>query len=152
LADPNLTPEAKQGAIANVIANGNSTLQWGSAFYKTEIPAVTEPGSTGIVNGVINPPAAAPAPAPAPTPAPAPASAGAQAQASKVGLKLPAGWDSYTPARKIEYLNAEGITVGELQAAGLPPQDIEWMLQNGFTGGQNGLTGGTGLINGATND
>jgi hypothetical protein len=46
LADGNLTPESKDAAISNLVKSANSTLAWGSAFYKTPLPSVTAPGAT----------------------------------------------------------------------------------------------------------
>jgi hypothetical protein len=43
-ADPNLTPEAKRGAIQNAIDASNSTLAWGSTFFNTSIPPIRTPG------------------------------------------------------------------------------------------------------------
>jgi hypothetical protein len=56
IGDPNLTPEAKRGAIDNIIANANSTMQWGSTFYNTTLPGVAAPGGTA---GTITPGASA---------------------------------------------------------------------------------------------
>jgi hypothetical protein len=52
LADPNLTPEAKQGAVQNAIDFANTSLSWIGKFYNVAFPGMTVPG--------------APAPAPAP--------------------------------------------------------------------------------------
>jgi Zn-dependent oligopeptidase len=80
MADGNLTPDAKRGAIDNIIANANSTLQWGSTFYNTTLPGMSAPGgtSTPITPGgnAAPPPSPTPAPAPTPTPAPSPAPRG----------------------------------------------------------------------------
>lgn len=46
-ADPNLDPDAKKGAVQNVVDASNATLQWGSSFYNTPLPAVNTPGQTG---------------------------------------------------------------------------------------------------------
>lgn len=59
LADPNIKPEDKTGAISNIVTAANSTINWGSTLYNTPIPAITAPAPT---------PAPAPAPAPAPPP------------------------------------------------------------------------------------
>jgi hypothetical protein len=77
MADGNLTPDAKRGAIDNIIANANSTLQWGSTFYNTTLPGMSAPGGTSrpITPGgnAAPPPSPTPAPAaPTPTPAPSP--------------------------------------------------------------------------------
>lgn len=45
-ADPNLTPDAKKAALQNVIDTGNSTMQWGSTFYNTNLPTIAAPNST----------------------------------------------------------------------------------------------------------
>jgi hypothetical protein len=55
MADPELTPEAKKGAIANLQDVVNSQLSWAATFYSTDMPAVQTPtgdagGSTGILN------------------------------------------------------------------------------------------------------
>jgi hypothetical protein len=81
MADGNLTPDAKRGAIDNIIANANSTLQWGATFYNTTLPGMSAPGgtSTPITPGgnAAPPPSPTPAPAaPTPTPAPSPAPRG----------------------------------------------------------------------------
>jgi hypothetical protein len=71
LADGNLTPEAKTGAINNLITYANSQIAWAERFYATTIPRLSAgeaPASTPA------PVAAAPAPTPvAAAPAPAPA-------------------------------------------------------------------------------
>ena len=56
LADGNLDAAAKQGAITNLIATTNQSLQWASTFYNTNLPTFTAPGGTGTV---INPGAGA---------------------------------------------------------------------------------------------
>ena len=45
MADPNMTPETKQGAVTNLITAANSTMQWGATFYNTPLPAIQAPGS-----------------------------------------------------------------------------------------------------------
>ena len=45
-ADPNLTPDAKKAAVQNVIDTGNSTMQWGSTFYNTNLPTIAAPSAT----------------------------------------------------------------------------------------------------------
>ncbi len=42
-ADGNLTPESKKAAIDNIIGAANSTMQWGSTFYRTPLPPMTSP-------------------------------------------------------------------------------------------------------------
>jgi hypothetical protein len=43
LADGNLTPEAKQGAIDNLVKYANAQIAWASAFYSTAIPPISAP-------------------------------------------------------------------------------------------------------------
>jgi hypothetical protein len=43
LADGNLTPEAKQGAIDNLVKYANAQISWASAFYSTAIPPISAP-------------------------------------------------------------------------------------------------------------
>lgn len=69
--------------------------------------------------------------APTPTPAPAPTP---QQMASSAGVNLPAGWESYTPAQKIQFFNAQGLDPNELKAAGVAQSDIDWMKTQGYTG------------------
>lgn len=57
LADPNLTPDAKNAAIDNAVNAANNQLDWAEAFYGTQIPNLTAPARP-----------AAPAPAPPPPP------------------------------------------------------------------------------------
>jgi hypothetical protein len=45
-ADPNLDPEAKKGAIKNVIDVANENMSWASTFYNTPLPSMTTPGGT----------------------------------------------------------------------------------------------------------
>lgn len=74
LADPNLTPEAKKGAIQNATDYANSQLAWLGTFYKTAFPPMSTPEAPTAAVPVVAPPAAAPPPAPAAAPAaPAPA-------------------------------------------------------------------------------
>lgn len=49
LADGNLDAAAKQGAIDNLIKTTNSSLQWASTFYNTNLPGYTAPGGAGSV-------------------------------------------------------------------------------------------------------
>jgi hypothetical protein len=46
LTDPNLTPEAKKGAVQNIVDASNSTLQWGSTMYNTPLPGSAAPSAT----------------------------------------------------------------------------------------------------------
>ena len=71
-ADGNLTPEAKQAAIQNVIDNGNATLRWASTTYNTAYPPIPGFAAPAAAPGATPaPPATAPAP-PAPPVAPPP--------------------------------------------------------------------------------
>ena len=45
---------------------------------------------------------------------------------------LPPDWDSYGPAQKIAWFNANGVSVDELQSAGVDSATINWMLGNGY--------------------
>lgn len=49
-------------------------------------------------------------------------------------IKLPANWDKYSAAQKIEYFNNNYITEKMLLADGVSQDDIDWMKQNGYTG------------------
>jgi len=49
-------------------------------------------------------------------------------------IKLPANWDKYSAAQKIEYFNNNYITEKMLLADGVSMDDINWMKQNGYTG------------------
>lgn len=44
MADSNITPADKKNAIQNLIDAANSTMQWGSTFYNTPLPAMSAPG------------------------------------------------------------------------------------------------------------
>ena len=57
LADPNLTPEARQGAVNNIVNSANAQLDWAESFYGTSVPNISTPTSNGAP--------VAPAPAPA---------------------------------------------------------------------------------------
>jgi hypothetical protein len=46
LADPNLDPEAKKGAIDNIVQVANANLAWASTFYGLSLPSITQPGGT----------------------------------------------------------------------------------------------------------
>ena len=67
LADGNLTPDAKKGAIDNLVTYANSQIMWAEKFYAAAIPPLSLPGASGQATP------RAPAPAPAPIVAPAPA-------------------------------------------------------------------------------
>jgi hypothetical protein len=43
LADGNLDPAAKQGAIDNLVKYANAQIAWASAFYSTAIPPISAP-------------------------------------------------------------------------------------------------------------
>ena len=45
---------------------------------------------------------------------------------------LPPDWDSYGPAQKIAWFNANSVSVDELQSAGVDSATINWMLGNGY--------------------
>lgn len=68
VGDANLTPDAKRGAIQNVIDGANSTMQWGSTFYNTTLPTIAVPGGGA---GVVTPGAGAGGGAPSASRAPA---------------------------------------------------------------------------------
>ena len=51
---------------------------------------------------------------------------------------LPADWARRDAASKIEWFNANAVTVAELTQAGTGWADIEWMLNNGYKGFANG--------------
>jgi len=105
LADPNIKPEDRPGAIANVVAASNSTLQWGSTFYNTTLPTVSAP--TGTTSAVVTP------------------GAGAGAGISSVGQtssgpSISANVASYSPDQKAQVYNdlrSQGYTDGEIRAA-----------------------------------
>lgn len=82
--------------------------------------------SEGLVSST---PAAEPVtPMPEPQPAPTvPVTVGA--------TTLPEGWASYTPAEKIAFFNANGITEEQMLAHGISSADIAWMRDNGYTVG-----------------
>jgi hypothetical protein len=80
LSDGNLTPEAKKGAIDNLVNYANSQIGWAEKFYATAIPPISLPGSL------------TPAPPPAPVAAPAPAFDYAEYQR---WLNANSGYDSY---------------------------------------------------------
>jgi lambda repressor-like predicted transcriptional regulator len=45
---------------------------------------------------------------------------------------LPSGWSSYNPQQKINWFNANQVSIAEMGAAGVSNDDINWMLQNGY--------------------
>jgi hypothetical protein len=49
-------------------------------------------------------------------------------------LKLPSNWNNYNAEQKIDYYNRNNITADKLLSAGAAQSDIDWMLNNGFTG------------------
>jgi hypothetical protein len=49
-------------------------------------------------------------------------------------LKLPSNWNDYNAAQKIDYYNRNNITADKLLSAGAAQSDIDWMLNNGYTG------------------
>jgi hypothetical protein len=51
---------------------------------------------------------------------------------------LPANWSGRSPASKIDWFNANAVTVADLTRAGVPWKDIEWALKNGYKGFANG--------------
>lgn len=46
--------------------------------------------------------------------------------------QLPEGWNSYTPAEKIAFFNANGVTEKQLLAHGVTADEIVWMRANGY--------------------
>lgn len=80
LADPNISPEDKKGAIQNAVTYANSRLTWASTFYNTVFPQMTAPG-------------AAPAPAPfvGPVNPATPGSGGVSPGAPQPGAPSPGG-------------------------------------------------------------
>lgn len=48
---------------------------------------------------------------------------------------LPSGWENYGAGEKIDWFNANQVTPGQLEAAGVSPTDIAWMQSQGYTGG-----------------
>ena len=52
---------------------------------------------------------------------------------------LPSGWSGYNPQQKIDFFNQQGITPGQLTAAGVPQSDLDWMKTQGY-----GATSGAG--------
>lgn len=54
--------------------------------------------------------------------------------ATKAGVNLPSGWDSFTPTQKVSWLNTNNVTPDKLVSAGIPEKDINWMKGQGYTG------------------
>ena len=52
------------------------------------------------------------------------------------GYTLPAGWTGFTPAEKISWFNANNVRPSQLTAAGVPAEDVNWMINNGYTAGR----------------
>ena len=52
------------------------------------------------------------------------------------GYTLPAGWTGFTPAQKISWFNANNVRPSQLTAAGVPAEDVNWMINNGYTAGR----------------
>jgi len=52
--------------------------------------------------------------------------------ARNVTAMLPSGWNSYSPQQKINWFNANNVSIAEMDAAGVSNDDINWMLQNGY--------------------
>jgi hypothetical protein len=52
------------------------------------------------------------------------------------GYTLPAGWTGFTPAEKISWFNANNVRPSQLTAAGVPAEDVNWMMNNGYTAGR----------------
>jgi hypothetical protein len=52
---------------------------------------------------------------------------------------LPSDWGTFTPDQKIDYFNTNSVTPAQLLAsdAGLTQNDINWMSERGYTGGQS---------------
>ena len=56
-------------------------------------------------------------------------------QATAAGVALPTGWNNLGANDKINYLNQNSIGADALTKAGTSASDIDWMKQNGYTGG-----------------
>lgn len=63
--------------------------------------------------------------------------------AARVGLTLPAGWDSYSPDQKIAWYNSNNVGGNTLIKAGVGQTDIDWMRQHGYNA-PDAVTGGGG--------
>lgn len=70
LTDPNLNPEAKTGAVRNIVDASNATLQWGSTFYNTALPTLAGPGAPSGAATPVTPDAPVAPPPPPPPPEP----------------------------------------------------------------------------------
>lgn len=128
-ADPNLTPEAKKGAIDNVIASANATMQWASTFYNTALPTIAAPGGT--------PGAVSPGTGPG-------AGTGAAALAPSTNTPtFPANVASYTLNQKAQVYNdlrAQGFTDTQIRSAweaqtGQAAPNEDWDLLKTTAGG-----------------
>jgi hypothetical protein len=56
-------------------------------------------------------------------------------QAAAAGVSLPTGWNNLGAKDKIDYLNTNKIGADALTKAGTSTADLDWMKQNGYTGG-----------------
>lgn len=56
-------------------------------------------------------------------------------QAAAAGVSLPTGWNDLVAQDKIDYLNTNKIGADALTKAGTSTADLDWMKQNGYTGG-----------------
>lgn len=54
--------------------------------------------------------------------------------AEKTGLDLPADWNSYGAKDKIDWFNEKNVSPDVLATSGVAQGDIDWMMQNGYTG------------------
>lgn len=72
MGDANLSPEAKQNAITNLVNYSNATMEWAERFYGGTFSRFS-PTDRTAPSSTASAPAPAPAPAPARAPAPAPA-------------------------------------------------------------------------------
>lgn len=55
--------------------------------------------------------------------------------AESINYDLPDDWNSYKPQDKIDWYNANNVSVDQLQNAGIAQPDLDWMMQNGYLGG-----------------
>jgi hypothetical protein len=55
-----------------------------------------------------------------------------QQQAAQAGLTLPTGWDNYTGDQKIDWFNANKVTPGQLQRAGVSNELVDTMGDMGY--------------------
>ena len=56
-------------------------------------------------------------------------------QSNAAGVSLPTGWNDFTAQQKIDSLNKNNVGIDALTKAGTSASDIDWMKQNGYTGG-----------------